>query len=277
MAEITVVIPVFNRATLLLKAVASVLVQTGPALELIVVDDGSEDDVASSLAPFASDSRLKLIRQTHSGVSRARNTGVRSGSGDWIAFLDSDDIWMPGKLSAQMETLRKSGGTINQTEEIWIRRGLRVNPPKHAVKISGDIFLPSLRHCMITSSSVLMSRQLFDSSGGFDETFPACEDYELWLRITARHPIGLVNKPLLTRHGGHADQLSAKYPALDRFRIQALSKWLSANAGDARTQDVEQVLQEKLNILENGYRKRNNEEGLGYCLVVAQRHPNSKG
>jgi glycosyltransferase involved in cell wall biosynthesis len=272
LAEITVVIPVYNRADRLPQAVASVLEQSGPPLELIVVDDGSEDDVQESLKRFAGDTRLQILRQSQSGVSRARNHGVRLGSGEWIAFLDSDDIWMPGKLSAQMGAMRHSGDSINQTQEIWIRHGRRVNPPVHAVKKGGDIFLPSLRHCMITPSSVLMSRRLFEESGGFDETFPACEDYDLWLRITCKYKVGLVEKPLLTRHGGHADQLSAKYPAMDRFRVQALLKWLAANPTDFRRDAVLEVLGEKLRILGNGYRKRNNAEGIGFCRDLARRH-----
>ncbi len=272
MAEISVVIPVHNRADRLPRAVASVLEQTGPALELVVVDDGSEDDVSQSLAPFARDARLRLLRVEHGGVSRARNLGVAAGRAPLLAFLDSDDYWLPGKLRAQVAELEAGGGAINQTEEIWIRNGRRVNPPQHAIKRAGDLFLASLAHCLITPSSVLMTRALFDACGGFDESLPACEDYDLWLRVCTRHFVGLVAQPLLVRVGGHADQLSARTPVLDRFRVAALDKWLQANPGEARTDAVREVLHNKLRILENGYAKRGNAEGNRFCRSVASRY-----
>ncbi len=104
-----------------------------------------------------------------------------------------------------------------------------MNPGLRHKKRAGDIFEPSLRTCLVSPSAVMMRVALFLEAGGFDEEFAACEDYDLWLRIVSRHHAGLLDEPLVTRRAGHPDQLSATIPALDRFRIRALLKLLSAS------------------------------------------------
>jgi glycosyltransferase involved in cell wall biosynthesis len=267
--EVSVIIPTFDRAAVLPRAIDSALAQSGPGLEVIVADDGSGDDTPDVLARYARDPRVRVLRLPHGGVCRARNAAVAQARAPLLAFLDSDDEWLPGKLAAQCALLRDAGLSICQTEEIWIRNGKRVNPPAHYVKRGGDIFAPSLRHCMITPSSTVMTRALYDAAGGFDPDFPACEDFEFWLRIVPDHEVGLIPKPYMVRYGGHADQLSMRYPAQDRFRIRALALLLGRRALDPSRRALALLaLEEKLAVYEAGCRKRGNAEGLAWCAEV---------
>jgi glycosyltransferase involved in cell wall biosynthesis len=249
--------------------VDSVLLQKDADWELIVVDDGSRDNTDEILSRYAGEPRLRIIRQENRGVSAARNVGAGLSRGGWLAFLDSDDEWLPGKLAAQAARFSQPGFRIQQTREIWYRNSRRVNPPLHLLKKSGDIFEASLQRCMITPSSVCIERNLFEAYGGFDESFPACEDYELWLRITACHPVGLIDEEFLIRYGGHADQLSATVPALDAFRIRAMWKLLSKGALKKRQREVcLKTLRQKISIYRVGCRKRGREEELQWLNKI---------
>jgi glycosyltransferase involved in cell wall biosynthesis len=202
MAAVSVIIPTFNRAHKIARAVASVLYQTFTDYEIFVVDDGSEDTTPEVLSQFGS----HIARITHSrnlGVSAARNTGIRRSRSPLIAFLDSDDYWLPDKLAAQVSFLRANPEALAcQTEELWIRRGARVNPMKKHFKPSGEIFEPSLKLCVVSPSTVVVKRSLLEEVGLFDEEFPVCEDYDLWLRISWKYPIWLVREPLAIKEGG---------------------------------------------------------------------------
>lgn len=219
---VTVVVPTYNRARLLSRALDSVFAQTFPDFELVVVDDGSTDDT-HSLVDRYDDPRLRYLRIDHGGVSRSRNKGVATAVGAWIAFLDSDDFWHPRKLERQLETLGANPAfSAVYTNEVWIRRGQRVNPRNRHRKYSGWIYHRCLPLCIISPSSILLKRDLFDRVGGFDTLFPVCEDYDLWLRLTARHPVYFLDEPLITKTGGHSDQLSRSRWGLDRFRLRSL-------------------------------------------------------
>ena len=145
---------------------------------------------------------------------------------------------------------------ICQTEEIWIRRGVRVNPKAVHRKPSGDVFLRSLDLCLISPSAVMMKRELFQRLGGFDETFPVCEDYDLWLRIAVELPIPLIAEPLVIKRGGHADQLSRSTWGMDRYRVLALQKLLRGRLDGLRRTAALNVLGRKVGVLANGARKR---------------------
>jgi glycosyltransferase involved in cell wall biosynthesis len=257
---VAVIIPTYNRAALLERAIASVLGQTWRDFELVVVDDGSTDDTAL-LSVLHSDTRLHFFRnEKNRGVSHARNTGVRAASAPWIAFLDSDDEWLPTKLEKQIAWTREHPETpIVQTRELWIRRGKRVNPPKTHEKFPGDLFSASLDRCMITPSSVLLRRDLFETFGGFNESLPACEDYDLWLRVTCRNHVGLVDEYLLKRYGGHADQLSANVPVLDKFRVQSICDLLESGLLSADQASLARTsILKRAHIVAQGYQKRGN-------------------
>jgi glycosyltransferase involved in cell wall biosynthesis len=260
---VAVIIPAYNRAYCLERAIRSVLTQTFGAYKIIVVDDGSTDGTAALPIFDKADERLMYVRQEKNrGVSAARNAGVQHSDTPWIAFLDSDDQWHPDKLQRQVAWLENHPDCrIMQTREIWIRNGRRVNAPRTHEKTAGDIFTPSLDRCMITPSSVILQRSLFDEAGGFDESFPACEDYDLWLRITCRHRVGLIDECLLTRYGGHGDQLSSSVPVLDKFRIRSIINLLQGSLPDERQRAVARsVVCRKAAIVANGCLKRGNRE-----------------
>jgi glycosyltransferase involved in cell wall biosynthesis len=255
-AWVSVIIPTYNRAGWVTEAVASVLAQTCRNFELLVVDDGSTDGTMEALAPFRG--KLCYLRtRRNRGVAAARNLGAAAARGQWLAFLDSDDLWRPEKLARQVEYLKAHPDLeICQTEEIWVRRGVRVNPPHSHRKVGGRIFLPSLARCLVSPSAVMISRRLFWEAGGFDESLPACEDYDLWLRLAWRHDIGLVPEPLVVKRGGHPDQLSRAW-GLDRFRIRALLKLLQEPKLPAPYREaVRRTLAEKCRIYAQGCAKR---------------------
>ncbi|MBU2551799.1 MAG: glycosyltransferase [Proteobacteria bacterium] len=256
MPLVSVVIPTFNRAGPVARAVDSVLAQTGPGFELIVVDDGSTDETGRVLGRYGE--AIKVLRQDRAGVGAARNRGIEASRGDLIAFLDSDDYWLPEKLALQTAFFQAHpDALICQTEEIWIRGGRRVNPKARHRKPSGDVFVPSLELCLISPSAVMMRRSLFDRVGLFDEDLPACEDYDLWLRVSARWPVHLLDHPLVVKTGGHADQLSRTVPALDRFRVQALRKIIqSGRLTPLQVRAARQVLARKARVYGQGCLKR---------------------
>ncbi|MFZ2088782.1 MAG: glycosyltransferase family 2 protein [Desulfobaccales bacterium] len=254
--QVSVIIPTYNRAAWVTDALGSVLAQTWRDFELIVVDDGSTDATREALAAVKGEFKV-LRRKKRRGVSAARNLGARAATGEWLAFLDSDDLWLPAKLARQVEYLKgRPDLLICQTEEIWIRNGVRVNPPPTHKKLGGHIFLASLSRCLVSPSAVMLHRRLFAEMGGFDETLPAAEDYDLWLRVAWRYPVGLAPEPLVMKRGGHADQLSRQW-GLDRFRIRALVKLLQEADLPPEYRDAAQsTLAQKCRIYAQGCEKR---------------------
>ncbi|MDE0206756.1 MAG: glycosyltransferase family 2 protein, partial [Candidatus Tectomicrobia bacterium] len=169
--------------------------------------------------------------------------------------------WMPGKVSAQVAYFEAHpDAQACHTDEVWIRRGVRVNERRVHRKQGGWQFLASLPHCLISPSAVMMRRALWERLGGFDETLPACEDYDLWLRLTALEPVGFLPERLVTKRGGHADQLSRVTPALDRYRIRALEKTLATSLPAGHRLAVLEQLAAKCRIVAQGARKRQNAE-----------------
>ncbi len=264
MTQVSVIIPTYNRAHVLPRAVDSVLAQTFQQIEILIIDDGSTDNTPEILEAYGD--RLMLLSQKNGGVSQARNVGIRAASGTFIAFLDSDDAWMPGKLERQVAALTAHPQLpLCHTEEIWIRNGVRVNPKKKHRKRGGYIFPYCLPLCVISPSSTVLRRELLDEVGLFDERLPACEDYDLWLRIACTHEVAFLEEPLLIKYGGHDDQLSRTYWGIDRFRVQALVKLLeTVSLTDEQCQQTCRELQRKCAILAAGCRKRQKTEECTY-------------
>ncbi len=254
--DVSVVIPVYNRAELVRRAIDSVLAQTRRPLEIIVVDDGSTDATLSVLTDYQG--RIRLIRQEHRGVSAARNRGMRSARGQWIALLDSDDQWQPRKLEMAEDFSRTHPEyRIFQSQEIWIRNGRRVNPKKKHQKFGGWIFKQSLPLCIVSPSAVVFHKTILQQVGFFDESLPVCEDYDLWLRVAKQFPVGLDDRPGIIKYGGHDDQLSRKYWGMDYFRVLAMEKHV--NDPHLPAEWKEALLKEllfKLDVLLTGYQKR---------------------
>jgi glycosyltransferase involved in cell wall biosynthesis len=254
---ISVIIPSHNRAYTLPRALDSVLAQALPADEIIVIDDGSTDNTDTLLRQQYPD--IYYHKQTQHGVSHARNTGVKLARGRWIALLDSDDAWQPQKLLQQIPALQtKPNYLLCHTNESWIRNGKPANPTKKYKKHGGHIFKHCLPACAISPSSALIHRDIFDTIGYFDENLTVCEDYDLWLRITAQHPVLYLDKPLTVKYGGHPDQLSTQFWGMDRFRIKALQKILDSHTLNTDNQQAAlAMLQQKIRIYLIGAHKRN--------------------
>lgn len=266
---VSVIIPTCNRGWILKEAIDSVLSQDFKDFELIVVDDGSTDNTKEILASYRG--RIKTIMQENKGVSAARNKGIVSSSGSYIAFLDSDDKWLPGKLETQLEFFKNNpDALICQTEEMWVRNGRRVNPGKRHKKVSGFFFEKSLELCMVSPSAVMMKRELFNTSGLFDETLPACEDYDMWLRINCRYPIYLIDVPLIVKRGGHEDQLSRMH-SLDKYRIRSIKKLLE---GDLLPEDHRKiaikVMRKKCLVFAKGCIKRGRKDEASEYAKLAE-------
>ncbi len=271
--KVSVIIPSHNRAGVLPRALDSVLDQQLPALEIILVDDASDDATEQLIKSRYPQIRyLKLPRNR--GVSAARNLGIAEAEGDWIALLDSDDAWLPGKLQAQKDLIEAHPELrLCHTEEIWIRNGKRVNPMRKHAKSGGRIFFQCLPRCVISPSSVLLRKDLLAEYGGFDEDLPACEDYDLWLRICAREPVLFVEQAQIVKYGGHEDQLSRKHWGMDRFRIQALEKLLLT--GKLRPDQYAaalDTLKKKSAILAKGAEKRGDRQRAQAIRRNAERH-----
>lgn len=267
---VSVIIPTFNRAIMLKNAIDSVLAQEFDDFELIVIDDGSTDNTPEIIRSYGTG--IKSIQTGNKGVSAARNRGIETASGDLIAFLDSDDLWLPGKLAAQVEFFKTNPeALICQTEEIWIRNRIRVNPMKKHKKKSGNIFEPSLLLCLVSPSAVMIKKKLFDIAGLFDENLPACEDYDLWLRIGCRFPVYLIDKPLIIKNGGHDDQLS-KMPCLDKYRIASIKKILESGLlTQEQYRAASGVLVKKCRIYSNGCIKRGRNKEARYYKDLQER------
>ncbi|MDR2456150.1 MAG: glycosyltransferase [Deltaproteobacteria bacterium] len=258
---ITVVIPARDRAWCLPRAVDSVLSQKeapGADFELIVVDDGSLDETGAYLDIMAQSGELVIIANPRpKGVSAARNQGIRAANGDLVAFLDSDDRYLPGKLSAQRAFMDEHPELmLSQCQERWYRGGKRVNPGLKHLKKGGDIFVESLARCLVSPSAAIVRRDLFSEIGYFDESLPACEDYDFWLRaMAAGYEVGLLDKVLTERFAGHPDQLSAR-PGLDRYRIRSLKGLMRLPLSPERRGAVEAELEKRKAVYEAGRVKR---------------------
>jgi len=259
---ISVIIPTYNRARYIKEALDSVLSQgyfsnahEPVSYELIVIDDGSTDDTRSVVDSYERD--IKYSFQPHKGVSSARNLGLKLSKGDFIAFLDSDDLWKKEKIRLQMQYMKAHpDAVVCCTQETWIRNGVFVNPRKKHRKHSGWIFEKVLPLCLLSLSSALFRRRLFEEIGTFDEDLPACEDYDLGIRLAHKYPVVFLNEPLIIKRGGHEDQLSKKYWGMDRFRVRALEKALTLDLSEENERLVKKEMLKKCRILISGFEKR---------------------
>jgi len=269
---VSVIIPTFNRADFVMQAIDSVLVQTYPHREIIVVDDGSTDHTAQALSAYGG--KISCVATRHRGPSAARNAGLRAAHGTHIAFLDSDDLWLPEKLQRQVAFCRdKPAASLCQTAELWLRNGMPLPQKKKHRKHSGWIFERCLPLCIVSPSAVLIPRAIFEQVGCFDESMPACEDYDLWLRIAAHYPIYLLDEPLVVKRGGHHDQQSRRVSALDRLRIRSICKALeTGRLSAAQYAAACAELASKSSIYAAGCRKRGRTEEASYYSCLPERY-----
>ena len=260
--KVSVIIPTFNRLSLISRAIDSVLKQTLKPFEIIVVDDGSSDNTSTLIKNNYKS--VKLIKQKNLGVSKARNVGIKNSSGDWIALLDSDDEWKKNKLEVQIKSLSEHDYySVCHTNEIWIRNGTRVNQKKRHQKYGGHIFDKCLDICRISPSSIIFQKNIINEVGWFDENLSICEDYDLWLRITANFKILFIDKPLVIKYGGHSDQLSKSVNGIEAYRIKSLENLLSNTRliKDYKRLTIEMLIT-KLRIYKKGLLKRDKTDEL---------------
>lgn len=259
---VDVIIPTFNRSSVMTKAIDSVLTQTYKNFVLHIVDDGSTDDTQIILEKYRSHPQVKIYLQQNAGVSAARNLAAFKSHGEWISFLDSDDEWMPHKLEAQIKYLVENPECkFLHSEELWIRNGVRVNPKVKHLKSNERIFERSLDFCIISPSTVILKRDLFLQEQGFDESFIVCEDYDLWLKVLLKEEIGFLSTPLIEKHGGHADQLSTKFVAMDYWRIKSLVQLFKSESASLEQKElIKAVLLKKSELLLKSYIKYENQK-----------------
>ena len=265
MTEVSVIIPTYNREKFISECVQSVLAQTLPAREIIIVDDGSTDATYNILRDLGFNSLstkktvLRYFFQQNRGVSSARNLGIKEARSEYIALLDSDDLWLKSKLDRQVSAFQNDtqSSRLCHTDEIWIRNGVRVNQHKKHKKHGGNVFQSCLKLCCISPSSAMMHRSVFEDFGFFDEDLPACEDYDFWLRYSAKEDVNFIDEPLIIKQGGHSDQLSGAHWGMDRFRIYSIEKIIKEPDLTLvhKTEAIHEVIL-KLEILINGSQKR---------------------
>ena len=270
--KVSVIVPTYNRADRLERALNSIVSQTYQDFELIVVDDGSTDKTYQLMKSFPKAQYFYIKK--NSGVSKARNVGLAFAKGELICFLDSDDLWKEKKIQIQTLWLENNKDSqICYTDEIWVRNGVRVNPMNRHRKYSGDIFRHCLSLCIVSPSSVMIRAKLFDEIGNFDESLPACEDYDLWLRIASKYAFHFIEEPLIIKYGGHSDQLSRKYWGMDRFRVVALKKLLDQNSLDKeKLKLTRSVFLEKCSILIKGFEKRGKKEDESFYRELVNKY-----
>ena len=272
MFKVSVIIPTHNRLSTLPRALESVCQQAHFVDEIIVVDDGSSDNTCQYIQTHYPQARL--ITQTQHGVSKARNVGIKAARNEWIALLDSDDEWLPHKLQTQFELLDKNKNfLVCHTDEMWVRNGKRVNPMNKHKKQGGWIFSQCLPLCAISPSSVVIHRSIFEKVGYFDESLPACEDYDLWLRICNRFPVLFVEQACIKKYGGHEDQLSRQYWGMDRFRIAALTNMLDGNELSAENRLLTlNTLKEKVRVYCLGANKRGKSMEVSQYMALLEKY-----
>ena len=228
---VSVVIPTFNRGGIVGRAIESALRQTYPAIEVVLVDDASTDDTVSRIAPYLSD-KVRLIRRAaNGGASAARNVGIAESAGAYVAFLDSDDEWLPEKVQLQVRLLEAAEPDIGMAHTGF--GGYSLGRPPVAVRppYRGNLFELLQWRNKILTASVMIRRRVLADVGGFDEQLKTCEDWDLWLRIARRYRIEVLPQPLVRYHDGGKDQLTGRPGASASSTIAASS---SATTGPGR-------------------------------------------
>ncbi|MFA5270728.1 MAG: glycosyltransferase family A protein [Candidatus Omnitrophota bacterium] len=272
----SVIIPTYNRKDFLRIAIDSVLSQTFHNYELIIVDDGSDDGTKEIMDDERNtkdaENKIKYLHQTHQGVSQARNTGITAADGEFICFLDSDDRFRQDKLKITHQYTKKYPDyKIFHTEEIWYRNGEYLPQKEHHKKPFGWVFENSVKLCSIGLSTTAINKTIFKKIGLFDKDFPACEDYDFWLRATPKFPVYLIPEYLTIKEGGRSDQLSRKYPAMDTFRIYALKKVIKSGILSKKEYDMAlSELKKKSEIYIKGAQKRGRLEEVNLCKKLIQ-------
>ncbi|MFG6340242.1 MAG: glycosyltransferase [Lachnospiraceae bacterium] len=249
MKQVSIILPTYNRAHCIGRAVESVLDQTYSAWELLVIDDGSTDNTEERIAAYAaSDGRVRYCRQARNGgVSAARNEGIRQARYEYIAFQDSDDAWRADKLEKQMRVFEESpeAGLVYCAMQGTRQDGSAVRVPDASIDrrlLHGNLYELLLQGNVIGAPAAVVRRACMEQCGGFDETLSCLEDWELFLRIAEKYEIGYVDEPLVDadfHEGGVSSHAGGYFQA--RCRMTALHKMALLEFG-LFNQVVERIL-----------------------------------
>jgi glycosyltransferase involved in cell wall biosynthesis len=236
MPRVSVIITTHNRAGLLRNAVASVLAQSFQDFEIIIVDDASSDATQAVIAN-CSEARIRYLRHAKNrGEAACRNTGVDHATGDYIAFLDDDDTWLPEKLAMQVEALDRCrprvGGIYTGYHRVDIETGqiMATIAAEKRGNIYGDL---RAQNWVGSPSAVLLRRECFNKVGRFDEKIKFGVDYDMWIRISRLYDFEIINEPLL-RYAVHPHRLSTDTPTMLDGKVAQLAKYADYFAGDRR-------------------------------------------
>jgi glycosyltransferase involved in cell wall biosynthesis len=260
--KITVIIPTFNRDNFISKTIDSILNQTYKVNEIIIIDDGSSDNTKKFIEQYPLIHNIKYIYQKNQGVSSARNLGIKFSNNEWIAFLDSDDIWCNDKIAKQKQFHENNLDILfSYTDELWKFNNKVIKQNKFQEKHENSKFIANIALCKIGSSTVLLHKSIFEDIGVFDENLVACEDYDLWLRILRKYEVGLVNEKLLEKIAGHRGQLSFETIGMDYYRILALQKHIDSEFKI----EVLREISLKKEILLKGALKHKNQIFIDFC------------
>jgi glycosyltransferase involved in cell wall biosynthesis len=253
---VSVIIPVYNQAGYLRQAIDSVLAQTYTDFELIVVDDGSTDDTPAVIARFGG--RIRAFRKPNGGFATALNLGIRSSRAAWVAWLSADDLWTPEKLARQMTAVRNSGPVgLVFTDFLKIGPDGSVLERVHApdqLSTPRATFLHLLRGCYVNGSTVLIPRAVLEELGLFGERERLAADYDLFLRIAARHAILHVPEPLVLYRVHPGQGTVTKRELLERETNRIIARTLRATGGSLALIGLVLCLRDR--ILSLGWRSR---------------------
>jgi glycosyltransferase involved in cell wall biosynthesis len=260
--------------------VRSVLAQTVRDFQLIVADDGSTDDTRGRLSGFE-DSRISCLFLEHHGMpGRARNAGAAAAQGRYLAFLDSDDLWLPEKLERQTRLFQAGDrAPLCHTRELWLRGGREISQAGRSHRREGDIFRDALVKCVVGPSTVIVEKDFFERHGGFREDLEIAEDYELWLRMSFDSPVAYLDEGLTIKRArmqarGEEANLSEKYGHIEVFRIRALCDLIAQGAFASLPEKDELARRElirKCGVYAAGcYKRGRREEALRYEALAGE-------
>jgi glycosyltransferase involved in cell wall biosynthesis len=272
---VSVVIPTCNRARMVVRAIASVLDQTYSNIECIVVDDASTDATGEAVARLA-DPRLRYLRnEINAGAPASRNRGIRQAAGQYVALLDDDDTWLPGKIEKQIAVFGQAPEKVGLVYTGFYFVAARSEQTVATVLPAkrGDVYDQMLESCILGSPTPLIKKECFEQAGLFDETLPSCQDWDMWLRIAKKYEFDFVPEAL-ARHYVHGSQVSTSLASKIASRTTILNKhehdikktsriysahlrrlailhWLAGNRGRARRLIAEALVARPLQL--SGY------------------------
>ncbi len=208
MKKVSVIIPTYNGADFIGETIDSALAQTYPELEIIVVDDGSTDSMEEIVKSHAAVGRIKYIRRENGGVARARNIGIAASTGNYIALLDHDDLWMPGKIEKQVKFLNETGAEIVFCNGVTIPAG---NPVlgKGIFRAGVEDVLDTIlmKGYNLMPSALLFDREVLKITGGLEESIPGADDWDLSISMARNYKIGFIDEPLYGKRA-HGDNFT---------------------------------------------------------------------